>query len=82
MPVYSYECKDCKRKWDSINKVADRKRERCPSCRFVAILVISKPGQHISFRSGFFEHIAPDPIYINSKQTLKDECNKRNQTIP
>ena len=82
MPVYSYKCDKCCTEWDNINKVAARADEVCRVCGRLATLILSIPGQHISFRSGFFEHIAPDPIYINSKQKLKDECNKRNLTSP
>lgn len=37
------------------------------------------PGIHV-FKSGHFEHIAPDPIYCGSKADLRAVCREHNCT--
>jgi hypothetical protein len=37
------------------------------------------PGIHI-FKSGYFEHIAADPIYCGSKADLRAVCRENNCT--
>lgn len=39
--------------------------------------VWNKPPAMYPFKAGMYEHLDKDPIYIGSKQQLKEECLKR-----
>ena len=54
MPIYEYECNDCKRRHEIIQKISDPPQEECPQCGGMMRKLISSPA--IQFKgSGFYK---------------------------
>lgn len=74
MTTTSYiQCRNC-------NKLNDKARFSCEDCG--AVLKTSKFGESAlieCFPSGYFEHIASEPIYIRGRQELLTETRRRGQ---
>ena len=49
--------------------------EPCAVCADEWRRPVCLPALH-RFRAGWYEHIALDPVYIDSPQQLRDECRK------
>ena len=47
MPLYEYECGDCKEEWETVNTIDTRKEEYCVFCGEKATLLISKTGKPV-----------------------------------
>ena len=57
--------------------------DKCCKCgKVFSWAIIANNNSHAihMFRTGLYEHIAADPIYIHSRKQLKDETVARNQT--
>lgn len=53
MPLYEYQCDDCQRRFEVIQKFSDPPVESCPTCTGLVKRLISSPAIH--FRgSGFY----------------------------
>lgn len=76
MPIYQYQCPECNREWENLLSVADRGTERCRDCHALATQVFAAPAVH-TWTPGYFYHLDTKPIYIESKEQLRDECKKR-----
>ena len=76
MPLYDYECPECKSAEEGFEKIKDRHNHNC-SCG-VKMLLITKPANlRPDFPAGMWESFSEDgPIYIGSKQQLKEECKR------
>lgn len=48
MPVYSYECKICGKKWENVRKVDDRYNEKC-GCGAQAAVVMSLTAKPVVY---------------------------------
>lgn len=56
--------------------MADRKKVRCPTCnRLVAQILKPGHGGFTTFREGWYEHIANEPIYCRTPQELREACD-------
>lgn len=44
MPLYEYECKKCKHRFEEIRKFSDKQPTKCPKCGGVLEQVISAPA--------------------------------------
>jgi putative FmdB family regulatory protein len=54
MPIYEYECNDCKQRHEIIQKISDPPHEHCPHCGGMMRKLISSPA--IQFKgSGFYK---------------------------
>jgi putative FmdB family regulatory protein len=70
MPLYEYECKQCKRHTEKIQKFSDPEITQCPNCGGVLERVISAPA--IAFKGGGWYADG----YGNAKpSTAKSESN-------
>lgn len=54
MPTYEYQCTKCKKKFELVQKITDKPRQRCPKCRGKVIRLISGGGGVILKGSGFY----------------------------
>lgn len=77
--TYEYYCENCGKEFDEVRTMEERNDP-------IDCLVCGSSDTHRTFRSGcnvfvfepmWYEHIAEDPIYIESKRQLKEECDKR-----
>jgi len=76
MPIYLYKCQNCNAKKEIVKPLKDLdKEELCcnlPMQRIIPPLTIRDD----SLIRGWWEHIAPEPIYIESRQHLREVCKK------
>ncbi|MAH45002.1 hypothetical protein CMI37_04185 [Candidatus Pacearchaeota archaeon] len=76
MPLYTYHCPKCgDPSFTAHNRIAQRKRQKCPTCGSKCKLIIEAP-RVILFPSGWFEHISDEPMYIDSASELREACVK------
>lgn len=78
MPLYDYQCVSC----NGITEVFHKIKEEapvCPSCGGQLNKMIQTPRVRL-FRSGVYEHIAYEPLQIDSMKQLKAECKKHGVT--
>lgn len=75
MPLYNYQCKSCAAEFEELRSIDSRKGAVCPKCESPAKLVVAAgSGRYHAFPEGWFEHIGPKPIYIETKKQLQQEC--------
>ena len=53
MPLYEYQCKKCKHKFEKIQKFSDRPIKKCPECGGPVERPLSAPAVHFK-GSGFY----------------------------
>jgi len=75
MPLYDFKCKECNHVFERISKYAERDKVDCIKCGGQTEPLISAPRFH-PFPAGWWEHITTKPLYIDSKQKLKEACEK------
>jgi len=80
MPLYEYRCNNCGEEFEGFRTIAERYNIACPKCNTPRpeILLGGNRQQVRLFPEGWFEHIAPEPIYISSRRQLREECEKHN----
>ena len=79
MPIYEYECRVCGHRFEAIQAFIDMHLEECPKCRKMELYrVISVPGILENFDSYYETDIGNLPIYIRTKQDLKDAVARHN----
>lgn len=54
MPTYEYECTKCGHRFELIQRITERPRQRCPKCRGKVIRLILGGGGIILKGSGFY----------------------------
>lgn len=82
MPVYPYRCLECQHKDDLVLTYEESQKPRtCPKCgkQFVKDWSRFTSGIEI-FKPQWFEHIDINPIFIESRRQLHEECKKRGLT--
>ena len=80
MPLHDYLCKSCDRtQLDVLTKHSDPESPKCPHCGTPMQRKVCAP-RPVLFREGFYEHIAPEPIYVKSRRELKRVCAEHNCT--
>ncbi len=75
MPLYDYRCKKCRFEFESFNKIENRLNQKCPKCKSTCNLLITGVKKDW-FRPGYWEDFSEEPIYVESKQHLKNLCKK------
>ena len=80
MPLYDFRCKKTDEVFERFTEYKDRHYQKC-GCGSVAIMMPPAPLV-TSFPSGYFRDIAADPIYIGSKQQMKDACKQHGCYAP
>lgn len=74
MPLYDYKCR-CGEEFDAYRSVSDRLSATCPKCHAPAMQAVQRPSvKRVSGVTGWYEHIARDPIYIKNRKHLREEC--------
>ncbi|PCJ26711.1 MAG: hypothetical protein COA94_04760 [Rickettsiales bacterium] len=77
MPLYDYKCERCHTTIEVFHKI----KENPPLCDCGSKLVkLIQPARVRMFRAGIYEHIAHNPIQIDSMKQLKKECKKHGVT--
>ena len=75
MPIYEYECNDCKQRHEIIQKISDPPLEHCPQCAGTMRKLISSPA--IQFKgSGFYKTDYPS----SSSSAPKSESSSSSKT--
>jgi hypothetical protein len=79
MPLHDYRCTVCNNEvHDHFKKVDDP----APVCCDISMDQIFTHSASVSvFKEGFFEHLAPDPIYFHNKKDLRKYCRENNLTM-
>jgi len=83
MPLYDYRCEQCgniEERFFSIKKL--KKTIKCPKCGGRAGRFWGKPPANHIFKPFWHEHLDDHPVYIETKQQLRDECRKRGLAMP
>lgn len=80
MPIYTYKC-ECGAVEEVCKTVSEIDRKEVCQCGKEMVRKPSLPTPHI-FKPDWWEHIAPEPIYIESKEQLIRECAKHDCYAP
>lgn len=78
MPLYDYKCELCGKEQEVFHKM-NEEAPSCNACNGHLKKLIQTPKVRL-FRAGVYEHIAYEPIEINSMKQLKAECKKHGVT--
>jgi len=79
VPTYQLKCKKCGHKFDEFAKVKDRLKIKCEKCGGdTQIMILPRPF-HI-FKPFWHPNLASKPVWIKSKEHLKQEAKKRKMT--
>ena len=75
MPLYNYQCKHCKRRFEALRPMSEREFAICRKCGGFGEQKLSAPAV-INFRAGWYDHVGPEPVYCETAQQLQDACNE------
>lgn len=75
MPLYTFKCQYCEHEFETIASLEERATILCPICSGPTRGLITGTKYH-AFPCGWWRDLAPNPIYISSRQQLKEECEK------
>lgn len=78
MPLYDFKCNSCGKLTEDVYAKADDKTLTC-SCGSIADRMFPNPKGYV-FKSGYYEHITEEPIYIKSKAELRAITRDHNCT--
>lgn len=73
MPRYDYQCEKCGRKWEATRFISERDEETC--CGKNATRLITM-GVIDIWKPMWYNDICEEPLYIESKKQLREECRK------
>jgi putative FmdB family regulatory protein len=79
MPMYQYRCDKCGKELEEFHKVDDRYEQKCPACGEKMQIVIQPSPIHI-FEPFFHPNLTTKPVYVKSKEHLKQLDKKYNMT--
>lgn len=77
MPLHDYECPECSNVFEEFCKLEDLRKEVKCKCGSVAKRIIVSQNSIDTFKPFWCDRISWDPIFIESRKHLADECNKR-----
>lgn len=72
MPIYEYECEQCSKRTELLQKVSDAPLAACPDCQGHVRKVVSPPGLHFK-GSGWY---VTDYAKKNGEQASKTDDKK------
>jgi len=76
MPVYAYKCNYCKTIVELFRAIRERNCISICDCGKDRERILTTASVEV-WKPQWFEHIDINPIYIESKSQLKEECKKR-----
>ena len=76
MPTYTYKCLSCGHEFDVTRPMKDSGKKTYCKCGAFADKRFDVVRTHV-FEKRVFEHLGPEPVYIESKKQLKRECVER-----
>lgn len=81
MPSYTYQCTKCNKVEERICSIEEMEAfESGPMLHDKPcggkMQRIYAPSRPVRFRSGWYEHLGPEPVYIESMQQLHDVAEK------
>ena len=82
MPNYDYHCDGCDVDFEEFALIRERHLVTHAACGELAHLVLAPTQKYMRFHEGFFPHMDKEPVYASSKRQLKDECKKRDVSMP
>lgn len=80
MPLYDFQCLDCKMEFEGITRIDDRKEVRCPKCSGKCKTLITSLRSRHWFREHINYEFTGEPIHVRSLQHYKDLCVKHGVT--
>ena len=80
MPLYDVKCSGCGKEEAVLAKLADFDNIRCMDCDNPMRVLITMKSHPVTFREGYFDNIANDPIYCRTPQELRDACDEHDGT--
>jgi len=79
MPLYDLACENCGTIEEHVVSIDERNKQVCATCGNLMQVIIG-PTKFHPFKSGYYEHIATTPLYIDSKRKLRDACKEHGVT--
>ena len=81
MPIYEFHCDVCDVTWEEVRMMSESSLPSvCGKCgkkgRMIYSVHSSRP-----FRKRWFEHIAPEPVFVESDSQLKKVCKENDSII-
>jgi putative FmdB family regulatory protein len=84
MPIYEYQCNDCRERHEIIQKISDPPLEHCPKCGGTMKKLISSPA--IQFKgSGFYKTdyaSGSSSSASSTKSESKSESDSKSESKP
>ena len=77
MPLYSYECDKCGRKFSQFSTIQNRHKMMC-ECGGRATKLLGDRVRTDIFQPMWYEDICETPVWVESKGQLREECKKHN----
>lgn len=77
MILSDYKCKTCSYEFEDIRSQEERKFSYCPHCGELATQQLGMRHRYKNFIEGWWEHLAPHPIYIRNRKHLREVCRER-----
>lgn len=80
MPLYDFSCLNCDYEDERHVPYDMRNEEKCPKCA-AKLAPVGGPST-VTFQRGWYEHIAPNPIFCDNARELKEACDKNDARSP
>jgi len=80
VPIYRHRCRKCLQEYEELKKVDERFDGTCPNCGSMdsdLLIGSSRKGWDIPQGGMWFEHLDEHPVFVETKQQLREECRKR-----
>jgi putative FmdB family regulatory protein len=76
VPLYDYICLECNREFEASQKVEDREKAMC-DCGSLNTKLLITCNKRDWFRPHWNEQLDITPVYVESKEHYRKECEKR-----
>ncbi len=80
MPLYDFHCLTCDTVEEKDVPFEDRHSQVCKTGEHL-VHPVAAPST-VMFERGWYEHIAPEPIFCDSARELKEACDKHDAYSP
>lgn len=78
MSIFDFRCPTCKAELLDVFLLSGEEGPKC--CSQPMEKFFTSGTKHFPFKEGWYEHLDTQPIYIQSKRQLREECEKRGLT--